>query len=324
MVIRNLIILLIDVIFGALVGLELKFSLLGKLFIEPYRSLMPAAWGVLLFLWLLAQIPVMRKWWWPALGALLSLIVAAIIPLWEKLANIDPGQLYAPSIALLLLLGAVILSAVPVEKSFSLAHYAPIARSKRITLHSAPGPYWLIFSLALGIIFGITLYHNWIPSRFLSFLNSPELLRLTLYLFYAALSGYISLSPGWGAFSSALFVFTTEFTFQFLYTAYASFQQLVWEFTGIFMDPARVSAPITFLLLAFIWGWFAGHYSRTSLILKEAKVEAELEIEAPGILEGSSKLEEQKPEEKKTCQSCGASIDPQAQFCPSCGAKQGD
>ncbi|MGB9553916.1 MAG: hypothetical protein ACPL7L_06030, partial [bacterium] len=261
MVIRNIIILLIDGILGGLVGLELKFALLGKLFIEPYRSLMPAAWGLILFFWLLGQIPVMRKWWWPVLGSFLSLIAAACVPLGNQLFNLTPELLYTPAVSLVLVLLSVILAAVPVEKSLALQKYLQEAKSRKIVVHSIAGPFWLLFSLVLGIIFGVALYHNWIPSKFLSFFGSSELFRLILYVFFAALSGFISSSPGWGAFSSFFFVLGTEFTFLFLYTAYAFLQQLYWEIGAIFLDPARISAPLAFLLVSFIWGWFVGYYS---------------------------------------------------------------
>ena len=327
MIVRNLIILLTDGILGGMVGLELKFALLGKLFIEPYHSLMPVAWGLILFLWLLVQIPVMRKWWWPTLGSLLSIVVATGIVLGDQWRSLNLELIYTPAIALVLLLLSVIFAAVPVERSSALQPYLPEVKSKKIRISSPAGPFWLLFSLVLGIIFGITLYHNWIPLKFLSFFNSPELFRLILYVFYAALSGFISISPGWGAFSSFMFVLGTEFTFLFLYTAYASLQQLYWEIGAIFLDPARVSAPAAFLVISFIWGWFVGHYSHLSLVLKEAKLETELETQIkadiPQVQEEGKELAEPQPE-KKICKSCGASIDKEAQFCPMCGAKQSD
>lgn len=324
MVIRNFIILCIDLIFGALIGLELKFSFLGQLFIEPYRSLFPACWGVLFLLWLLIQITVIKKSIWPAIGGILSLAVAALIPLWEKLPLIILDEVYGPALGAFFLLLSTLLISLPLERIQGMSNYLSIAREKRIAVHSSSGPFWGLFSLALGIIAGITLYYHWIPSVFLTFDKSPELFRLIFYVFFASLSGYLTLSPSWGAFSAALFVFSTEFTFQFLYSAYASFREVIWEFAGIFLDPSRIVAPLAFLIVSFLWGWVSGSYSRIRHILREAKFEARIEEEVPSIPEETSKIEGENPQNLKTCVSCGAQIDSQAVFCPMCGAKQGE
>jgi hypothetical protein len=324
LVIRNFIILLIDLIFGALIGLELKFSLLGQLFIEPYRSLMPAGWGILFLLWLLVQIPVVKKAVWPALGAIIGLAVAAIIPLWENLPAIHLETIFGPALSLIFILLATVFVSLPLERAEALSNYLPVLRSKRIIIHSPAGPFWLLFSIALGIIGGVTLYHHWIPSAFLIFVSSPELFRLIFYVLFASLSGYLTLSPGWGAFSVALFVFSTEFTFQFLYTAYASLREMVWEFAGIFLDPARVIAPLAFIVVSFLWGWASGRYARNRQALKEARLEAQVEKgpEAPPPSQENLQIEAPNPPSLKNCPSCGASIDPEAVFCPKCGFKQ--
>jgi len=322
MVGRNLIIILIDGILGALVGLELRFSLLGKLFIEPYRSLMPAFWGVLFLLWLLVQIPVTRQWWWSALGAVVGLLVAGAIPIAQKFPSLDWLRLLPSLISLALLLLAVLFAGIPVQTSYRLASYLTIVKTRKITVRSYAGPYWLIFSVVLGVILGVAIYQSWIPASYSSFLTSPELFRLMLYVFFASLSGYISVSAGWGAFSAGLFVFFSEFTFQFLYTAYTSWQQLLWEVGGIFVDPSRFSAPLVFVIIAFLWGWLSGHYSRLALVLKEARVEPKKELELAPAQEKISPETEGTEEQRKSCGSCGASIRTDAAFCPFCGAKQ--
>lgn len=359
MVGRNLVILVLDALLGLLMGLEMKLSLLGQLFIEPYHSLFPAFWATIALLWLFLQIPIFRSWLWSLFGGLVTFGVAIITPLLMGFP-ISPEAGISTILALLFILAAIFISSRQAQTADRLSRLYNQS-GKKIPVFSTVGPYWLLLSIVLGIICGIALYYSWIPTAYLTFISSPEIFRMAVYFFFASLSGIICLSPTWGGFSGALFPFFTEFTYLLLYTTFASLQQFLWEVGGIFIDPARFTMPLIFIVLSFIGGWMAGRYSRRRYILVEIKKETELEKkraeEVKLAPEGIPQIEEVKEEIKEgapqgevneevkevtkeetgeertqegevtkgeaqiTCPACGENVSKSASFCPSCGQK---
>jgi hypothetical protein len=131
--------------------------------------------------------------------------------------------------------------------------------------------------LILGFLNALALYYNWLPTASITFLGSPQIFRLSLYLLFATLGGLLTLSTGWSALASFSFVFLSEFLTLFLYTTYASFSQLGAELAGVFVDPARVTLPALMVFISTLWGLAAGYYAQRYFFLKEGKRAGELE-----------------------------------------------
>ena len=92
MLFRNIMILLIDLALGALMGLEIRLSLLGKLFVEPFCHWMPALFFALLVLWILLSLVITQRWIWTLGGTTLALLAATAIPLFDQLALVTVDQ----------------------------------------------------------------------------------------------------------------------------------------------------------------------------------------------------------------------------------------
>lgn len=276
MIIRNLIILLIDLGLGIFWALESKYAYLGNLFIEPYRSWMAVFCFVLILLWTLLSILILRRWGWASLGLLLTFIAyGAVTFLFPPTADLFNLVNYSTAFAAVLL--SVFLVSFYAEHAAGLLGYMVQARKHQVTVQTAAGPFWFLFALILGFLNALALYYGWLPTASITFLGSPQIFRLSLYLLFATLGGLLTLSTGWSTLASFSFVFLSEFLTLFLYTTYASFSQLGAELAGVFVDPARVTLPALMVLLSTLWGLAAGYYAQRYFFLKEGKRAGELE-----------------------------------------------
>jgi hypothetical protein len=276
MILRNLIILLIDVALGVFWALESKFAYLGNLFVEPYRSWMGVFLFALVIIWTLLSILITRRWWWASLGvAFLLLAFGAIMFLFPPAAGLAALPNYL--VVLVAILVSSFLVSYYAEHAGHLLGYLVPAHKHQVTIQTAAGPFWLIFSLILGFLNALSLYYGWLPTAQVTFLGSALIFRFAMYILFATLGGLLTLSAWWNALASFFFVFISEFLNLFLYTTYASLSQLAAEFAGVFVDPARVLLPALMVVLCALWGLAAGYYAQRYFFLKEGKRAAELE-----------------------------------------------
>jgi hypothetical protein len=342
MLFRNIMILLINLALGALMGLEIRLSLLGKLFVEPFRQWMPVFFFALLILWILLSLVITRRWIWTLGGAILALLAATAIPLFDRLASVPIDQWISLLLFFLFVLVSTFLTSFFAEYGHRLIPFLQAARQSNAKLHSPAGPFWFLFSLATGAIFAITLYNGWIPQTYVSFLGSTESFRLAFYLLFGTIGGILTVSPGWAALSAFIFVFFSEFLYLFLYTAYASFGQMLSSLTGLFIDPYRITAPVAILVVSTLWSLAAGSYAQRYFLLREVRREksgtaplvSELEaIQAEPVsasLEGANTSGSDNhplPEETSAfspCPNCGRGLEKEARYCPGCGVERID
>ncbi|MEI6509344.1 MAG: hypothetical protein WCO14_00150 [bacterium] len=276
MIIRNLIILLINLGLGVFWALETKFAYFGNLFIEPYRSWMPVFCFALILLWTLLSMLILRRWGWTSLGLLFTFVAYGVVTfLFVPTASLFNLVNFSTALAATLL--SVFLVSFYAEHAAGLLGYMVQARKHQVTVQTAAGPFWFIFALILGFLNALALYYRWLPMDAITFLGSPQIFRLSLYLLFATLGGLLTLSTGWSTLASFSFVFLSEFLTLFLYTTYASFSQLGAELAGVFVDPARVTLPALMVFLSTLWGLAAGYYAQRYFFLKEGKRAGELE-----------------------------------------------
>lgn len=314
---RNIIILLLNAALGALVGLEMKYSLLGKLFIEPYRGWMVTFFFALFLLWALISILITRKWSWSVGGGALALLFAGGIAKGESLLILPSSSWITFALVLFFVIVGIFIASFYAEASSALSGYLMHARRQKVSISSSAGPFWFLLSVILGIIAGISLYNAWLPSEYLSLFSSPESFRLAFYLFFATLGGFLTLSAAWSALSAFFFIFACEFTFMILYIAYASLTQLFSEIALVFLDPARITMPLVMLLVGTLWGGCSGHFIHRFFYLREGKREAEMEK----LTLAAMPSEGQGPPTSVSCPACGREIPSDAQYCTSCGQK---
>ena len=340
MLFRNIMILLIDLALGALMGLEIRLSLLGKLFVEPFLHWMPALFFALLVLWILLSLVITRRWIWTLGGTTLALLAAAAIPLFDQLALVTMDQWISLLLFFLFVLVSTFLTSFFAEYGHRLIPFRQAARKSKVKLHSPAGPFWFLFSLAAGAIFAITLYNGWIPQTYVSFLGSTESFRLAFYLLFGTIGGILTVSPSWAALSAFIFVFFSEFLYLFFYTAYASFGQMLSSLTSLFIDPYRITAPAALLVVSTLWSLAAGGYTQRYFLLREVKREegrmAPLVIELNPVqpeigiapVEGARSVGTDNPllpEETAVlspCPNCGRVLEKEARYCPSCGVER--
>ncbi len=276
MIIRNLIILLIDLGLGIFWALETKYAYFGNLFVEPYRSWMPVFCFILILLWTLLSILILRRWGWALLGLLFTFVAyGAVTFVFPPTADLFNLVNFSTTLAVSLL--SVFLVSFYAEHAAGLLGYMVQARKHQVTVQTAAGPFWFIFALILGFLNALALYYGWLPTNTITFLGSPQIFRLSLYLLFTTLGGLLTLSAGWSTLASFSFVFLSEFLTLFLYTTYASLNQLGAELAGVFVDPARVALPALMVFLCTLWGLAAGYYAQRYFFLKEGKRAAELE-----------------------------------------------
>ncbi len=314
---RNIIILLLNAALGALVGLEMKYSLLGKLFIEPYRGWTAVFFFALFLLWALISILITRKWSWSVGGGALAVLIAGGIVKGESILNLPLASWVTFSLVLFFVIVAIFIASFFAQISSLLSGYSLNARKQKVMVSSTAGPFWFLLSLILGIIAGISLYNAWLPSEYLTLFSSPESFRLAFYVFFATLGGFLTLSAAWSALAAFFFVLASEFTFMILYIAYTSLTQLFSEIALVFLDPARITMPLVMLVVATLWGGCSGYFIHRYFYLREGRREAEIE-------KISLTLQTKEAEEApafRSCQSCGVANGLDSQYCTSCGQK---
>lgn len=340
MLFRNIMILLIDLALGALMGLEIRLSLLGKLFVEPFHHWMPALFFALLVLWILLSLVITRRWTWTLGGATLALLAATAIPLFDQLALVTVDQWISLLLFFLFVLVSTFLVSFFAEYGHRLIPFRQAARQSRVKLHSPAGPFWFLFSLAAGAIFAITLYNNWIPQTYVSFLGSTESFRLAFYLLFGTIGGILTVSPGWAALSAFIFVFFSEFLYLFFYTAYASLGQMLSSLTNLFIDPYRITAPAAILVVSTLWSLAAGGYTQRYFLLREVKREegrttplttelnpVQQEIGTAPVETAESVVSDNLPISEEIavllpCPNCGRILEKEARYCPGCGVER--
>lgn len=333
-------ILLINLALGALMGLEIRLSLFGKLFVEPFRHWMPALFFVLLVLWILLSLVITRRWIWTLGGTTLALLAATAIPLFDQLALVTMDQWISLLLFFLFVLVSTFLTSFFAEYGHHLIPFQQAARQSKVKLHSPAGPFWFLFSLAAGAIFAITLYNGWIPQTYISFLGSTESFRLAFYLLFGTIGGILTVSPSWAALSAFIFVFFSEFLLLSFSIVYAPFGQILSSLTSLFIDPYRITAPAALLVVSTLWSLAAGGYTQRYFLLREVKREegrmaplvTELNPVPPEIgiapVEGARSVVTDNPllpEETSVlspCPNCGRVLEKEARYCPGCGVER--
>jgi predicted RNA-binding Zn-ribbon protein involved in translation (DUF1610 family) len=340
MLFRNIMILLIDLALGALMGLEIRLSLLGKLFVEPFHHWMPVFFFALLILWILLSLVITRRWTWTLGGTTLALLAATAIPLFDQLMFTTMDQWISLLLFFLFVLVSTFLVSFFAEYGHRLVSLQQAARQSKVRLRSPAGPFWFLFSLAAGAIFAITLYNGWIPQTFASFLGSSESFRLAFYLLFGTIGGILTVSASWAALSAFIFVFISEFLTLFLFTAYTTFGQMLSSLSSLFIDPYRMTAPVIILVVSTLWSLAAGGFTQRYFLLREVKreqgritplvaevnlVQQEIGSEPADGTRSASTDNPPIPEETSVlfpCPNCGRNLAKEALYCPSCGVEQ--